>query len=164
MRRTRVLSFLAIALAILGFSASVASLIDFLSPEPAFCADSGCTTVRASAWAHPLGVPMPVLGIAFYAAMIALAFVARPRLRKLLAIAGGAWAIFLIALQAFVIDAWCKLCMIADPVAIAHAVVVVAGAATIRFTIRRGALALPAIGAVLLPLALWSRSAEPAAP
>jgi len=164
MGRPRVLGVIAMVLAIIGLAASIASLIDFLSPEAAFCSDSGCATVRQSTWAHPLGIPMPVLGVVFYGAMLALSFVARPRVRKLLAIGGAAWAIFLIALQAFVIDAWCKLCMIADPVAIAQAIVVVAGAATIRFTIWRGAIALPAIGAVLLPLALWARPAEPAAP
>ena len=36
----------------------------------------GCATVRASAWSHPLGIPMPAIGIAFFAAMIVLAFVA----------------------------------------------------------------------------------------
>jgi hypothetical protein len=107
---------------------------------------------------------MPIVGVAFYSAMIALGFVARPRLRKALAIAGGAWAIWLIALQAFVIDAWCKLCLIADPVTIALAIVVVAGASTIRFTIWRAALAIPAVGAVLLPLALWARPVAPVDP
>jgi uncharacterized membrane protein/protein-disulfide isomerase len=164
MEKRRVLGVSALALAIVGFAASIASLIDFMSSEPMLCSDSGCATVRQSVWAHPLGIPMPVLGVVFYGAMIVLAFLARPRLRKLLAIAGGAWAVFLIVLQAFVIEAWCKLCMIADPVAIAHAIVVVAGASAIRFTIKRVSIVVPVVGLLLLPLALWSHQAKPTAP
>src|SRR4051812_10424254 len=106
------LSIVALGAAVVGLGASVASLYDYLGPEPAFCAESGCATVRASAWSHPLGVPMPLLGIAFFVAAIALAFIDAPKLRKLLAVLGAVWAVLLISLQAFVIGAWCKLCMI----------------------------------------------------
>jgi protein-disulfide isomerase/uncharacterized membrane protein len=142
------LSFVALVLAVIGLGASVASLVDYLAAVPTFCAESGCATVRASAWAHPLGVPMPVPGIAFFAVMIALALVEWPRLRLGLALAGGAWAIVLIGLQAFAIGAWCKLCMIADPAAVALAVVVAAGACSVRW--KRAVLAIPALA---LPLA-----------
>jgi uncharacterized membrane protein/predicted DsbA family dithiol-disulfide isomerase len=145
------LSLAAAAVAAIGLAASVASLVDFLAPAPAFCADSGCATVRASPWAHPLGIPMPVLGIAYFAAMLALAVVSRPRLRRVLAIAGAAWAIALIAVQAFAVGAWCKLCMIADPAAIAGAALVLAGAGTVRV---RGALAGVVPAAAMLALLL----------
>ena len=112
----------------IGLGASVASALDFWTAEPAFCADAGCATVRSSAWAHPLGVPMPVLGVAYFALAIALVFVERPRLRRALALAGAAWATALIAVQAFAIHAWCKLCLIADPAAIGYALAVIAGA------------------------------------
>ena len=85
------LSVLALVLSLVGFGTSVASSIDYMAAQPTFCAESGCATVRASAWAHPLGVPMPLLGLGFFAAMIALAFVDRPRLRLVAAIAGAAW-------------------------------------------------------------------------
>jgi protein-disulfide isomerase len=155
----------ALALSIVGLAASIASAIDFFSPEPAFCAESGCATVRASAWAHPLGIPMPVLGLGFYALMVALAFVSRPRLRRVLAIAGAAWAVFLIALQAFAIGAWCKLCMIADPAAIGLALAVVAGASTVRPRLRTFALAGSTLAAALAALAVWNKPpvAEPPA-
>src|SRR5439155_101044 len=61
-------------------------------------------------------------------AMQALAVIARPKLRRALAIAGAAWALALIAVQAFAIGAWCKLCMVADPAAILGAAAVLAGA------------------------------------
>ncbi len=125
-------------------------MLDYLAVKPTFCAESGCETVRASAWAHPLGIPMPVFGLGFFAVMVALAFAPRPRLRMVLAIAGGAWALALIALQALVIGAWCKLCMIVDPIAILLAITIVVGAKTLKPSWRVGALAVPAIA--VLPI------------
>ena len=145
----------------IGLGASIASLVDYLGPSPSFCAEGGCATVRASAWSHPLGIPMPVLGIAFYAAALVLAFVAAPRARKVLAAGGAAWAVWLIGLQAFSIGAWCKLCLVADPAAILHAACVLAGAELVH--VRRRAIAVvPALGAVVGVLALWTHT--PAAP
>jgi uncharacterized membrane protein/2-hydroxychromene-2-carboxylate isomerase len=155
------LSLLALVLSLVGFGASLASLIDFMAAQPTFCAESGCATVRASAWAHPLGVPMPLLGLAFYGAMIALSFVERPRLRGVLAIGGAAWAIALIAIQAFVIGAWCKLCMIADPIAIVLALAVIAGARTLKPSLRIAGLAVPAIAALPLGFALLGHAPPP---
>ena len=111
-------SIAALAIAVLGLAASIASLIDYVGASATFCAETGCATVRESAWSHPLGVPLPVLGIAFSAAAAALVFVDAPRLRRVLAIAGAAVAMALIGVQALAIGAWCKLCLIADPAAI----------------------------------------------
>jgi uncharacterized membrane protein len=151
------LSIAALGLSVVGFAASVASAVDYLAPEPAFCAETGCATVRASWWSHPFGLPMPVLGVAFFATMVVLAFVERPRLRRALAIAGGAWAIGLIALQAFVIGAWCKLCLVVDPTAIALAGVVGAGASTMRLSRRSIAFAGAAMAATIALLVAWTR-------
>jgi len=165
--RARISTWGAVVSAVIGLGASIASLIDMMAPEPAFCAESGCATVRASAWAHPLGVPMPVIGIAFFALMLALAMpiarLDRPRVRRALAIAGAVGAIGLIAVQAFAIGAWCKLCMIADPSAIALAGFVLAGARTVRFAWWRAALAVPAVAATVVALGLIvSAASEPA--
>ena len=127
----------ALALSCLGLGASLASLVDYLAPVPTFCAASGCETVRASAWAYPLGIPMPVFGVVFFTAMIALAFVARPRLRLPLALAGAAWALVLVGVQAFVLGAWCKLCMVSDTSALALAIAIVAGAESLKLTAAR---------------------------
>lgn len=154
-------TIVALGLSVVGFAASIASAIDYMAPEPTFCAESGCATVRASAWAHPLGIPMPILGVGFFAMMIALAFVSRPRLRKVLAISGGVWAIGLIALQAFSIGAWCKLCLVVDPTAIALATVVAAGAGTMRLAVRPVAFAGAAMAATIAVLVAWTRPEEP---
>jgi protein-disulfide isomerase/uncharacterized membrane protein len=150
------LSLAALGFAIIGLGASLASLIDYAGAAPTFCAETGCATVRESAWAHPLGIPMPVIGVAFYLAALVLSFVDAPRLRRVLAITGAAWAVLLIILQAFVIDAWCKLCMVADPAAIGYALVVLAGATAVRFTTMRGFVTLPALLATVGLLALWT--------
>src|SRR5215510_7328108 len=99
--RSRALGFFALAFALVGLGASIASLVDYVTPAPTFCAESGCETVRNSAWAHPLGIPLPALGIAYFIAMSVLGFVARPRLRLALAALGGAVGVALILLQAF---------------------------------------------------------------
>jgi uncharacterized membrane protein/predicted DsbA family dithiol-disulfide isomerase len=157
-------SVLALALAVVGLAASVASLIDYLGASATFCAESGCNQVRESAWAHPLGIPMPVLGIAFFLAAIALCFAEAPRLRRALAIAGGAWALWLIGLQTFSIGAWCKLCMVADPAAILFAIVVLAGARALRFSIGHAFAIVPAVGVAVAVLAMITASAPPPAP
>jgi len=160
----RVRSAVAAVASLVGLAASVASLYDYVGPAPAFCAESGCATVRASAWAHPLGIPMPVLGILFFAVMLVLAFVERPKLRVALAATGAAWGVALIALQAFVIHAWCKLCLIADPAAIVTGLAVIAGARTVRFTWPRALAAVPAAAACVLALRLFAHTAAPPIP
>jgi uncharacterized membrane protein/predicted DsbA family dithiol-disulfide isomerase len=150
------LSVAAIGFAIVGLGASIASLIDYFGASPTFCAETGCATVRESAWAHPLGIPMPVLGVAFYLAALVLGFIEAPRLRRVLAVAGAAWAVLLIILQGAVIGAWCKLCMIADPAALGYAIAVLAGATALRFTPVRGLVTLPALLATVGLLALWT--------
>jgi protein-disulfide isomerase/uncharacterized membrane protein len=158
------ISLAALGFAVVGLGASIASLIDFLGASPTFCAEAGCAAVRESAWAHPLGVPMPVLGIAFFAAAIALAFVDAPRLRRALAIIGAVVAVLLIGVQAFSIGAWCKLCLVADPAAIGHAVAILGGATTLRFSIRRGLAIAPALLATVGVLALWAHEPPPPSP
>ena len=156
------LSVAALGVAVIGLGASIASLIDDFGATATFCAETGCATVRESAWAHPLGIPMPVLGVAFYAAALVLGFVDAPQLRRALAMTGATGAVFLIGLQGFVIGAWCKLCLVADPAAIGYALAVLAGATTLRFTIARGLAGLPALGLTVGALALWTHRAAPA--
>ncbi len=160
----RKLSIGALAATVVGLGASIASAIDDLGPKITFCSESGCQTVHQSAWARPLGVPMSLLGVGFFATMLALAFIEKRRLRTVLAIAGGVWAIWLIVLQAFVIDAWCKLCMVADPSAIVLAICVIAGARAFEPAWKRFAIVVPAIGAIVGGLALWTHDAGPPPP
>ncbi|HUQ07701.1 MAG TPA: thioredoxin domain-containing protein [Kofleriaceae bacterium] len=146
----RALPFLAIAITLVGLAASAASLADSLAPEPAFCAEGGCAMVRATAWAKPFGIPMPIFGIAFFATMLGLALAdsvvtahARlvARVRHAAAIASGLAGIGLVGIQAFAIGAFCQLCLVADVSAISLGVVVLA---TTGFT-RGGPRAWPTL-------------------
>ena len=68
-RAIRIITFGAVAAAMVGLGASVASMVDDLGQAATFCAETGCETVRSSAWARPLGIPMSLLGVAFYGAI-----------------------------------------------------------------------------------------------
>ncbi|MCX5746431.1 MAG: hypothetical protein NT062_28475 [Proteobacteria bacterium] len=78
---------------------------------------------------------------------------ARPCARRVVAITGAAWAVLLVGVQLFVIDALCKLCLIADGAAILHVVAVLAGARTLRWSWRALAIG-PGVVAVVGALAL----------
>lgn len=123
----RVVPYLAIAITLVGLAASAAALADALAPAPAFCAADGCAAVRASAWAKPLGIPLPVVGLGFFASLLALCLLELPRTRRAVAAAGALGALGLLALQVFAIGAWCTLCLVADLSALAVAALVVAG-------------------------------------
>lgn len=153
----------ALASAIVGLGASISSAVDWFAPAPAFCADVGCANVKSSAFSSVLGIPTPVLGIAFFAAAALLTFqgsTISKRARKPVAVAGGLVGVSLILVQAFVVHAWCKLCLVADLAGIAHAAAVLGGARSIRTSAARALLATPAVGAVVGALALWTRAPE----
>jgi uncharacterized membrane protein/protein-disulfide isomerase len=154
--RRRFAPLAATLLALAGLAASTAMLVDAVRPEPAFCALEGCAAVRDSAWSRPLGIPMPIFGMAFFAAALALTGAGADRARRLLAVAGAAGAIGLIALQGLVIGEWCAMCVAVDTIAIALAALMLTGRARPwpRAGGRRVALtAAIAVAAIALPFA-----------
>lgn len=146
----------AIALAAVGLGASIASALDYFAASPTFCAETGCATVRESAWSHPLGLPLPIVGVAFFGFALGLGFVRTRRMRLIVALLGGATAAALIAVQAFAVGAWCQLCLIADSAALGHALAVLAGAGAVRFSTARGLVTASGILAAVGGLALWA--------
>lgn len=163
----RITTYGALTAAVVGLGAAIASAIDDLGPAITFCAEAGCQTVKQSAWARPLGIPMSLLGVGFFLVMLGLTFAARPRARRVrlgLAIAGAAWAVWLIGLQAFSIGVFCKLCMVADPAAIVLAACVAGGARPLEPRAPRLVALVPALGATVLVLAAWTRHPTPEAP
>ncbi len=146
-------------LAVAGLALSAALLVDSLRPAPAFCAAGGCAEVRASAWAHPLGIPLPLVGLAFFALAALLTCAGgsgrADRARRVAAAIGAAGALGLLAVQGLAIGAWCRLCVATDLVALAHAAAVLSGrTAWPRVAGARAAVtALAAVAAVALPLA-----------
>lgn len=89
---------------------------------PMACVGDGCDAVRASEYAFLWGVPLPAYGVAMYLTLALLVFV-EPLLNAdlsrlgryaLLAISGFgfAFSLYLTALEAFVIRAWCFWCVV----------------------------------------------------
>jgi protein-disulfide isomerase/rhodanese-related sulfurtransferase len=117
MRKT--LSF---GLALLGLFDALYLLWSYAMPgRPMVCIGGGCDAVRASAYSSMWGVPMPVFGVAGYAALailIAGESLSSSRLawfvRYAVAAATGAgflFSMYLEYLQAFVIHAYCAWCI-----------------------------------------------------
>ena len=95
----------------------------YASPSrPMVCMGGGCDAVRASVFAYPMGVPMPVFGVAMYAGLALLIFadpMFQGRIRRAAAFAlagitglGLLFSLYLTGLEAFVIHAWCFWCVI----------------------------------------------------
>ncbi|MGH7443899.1 MAG: vitamin K epoxide reductase family protein [Longimicrobiales bacterium] len=85
------------------------------------CGTGGCETVQNSPWARFLGVPVPLLGLGGYGALLVTAmlgiqprFIADRRISIVLlaaALIGFAFSAYLSYLEAFVIHAWCRWCI-----------------------------------------------------
>ena len=120
----------ALLASIVGAAASAYLLVEYVTGQPGLClTGSGCDLVRASDFAYPLGVPLPLIGLLFYLAAIWLTLAdpdARPvaRIRAEVALLGlaGAGAIaslVLTGLEAFVIRAFCSWCLVQAAASIA---------------------------------------------
>ena len=118
--RARAIALLA---AIVGLGASVYLLVEYVTGQPGLClTGSGCDQVRASAFAYPLGIPMPLFGVAFYAvaALVVrrtldsrpIGFLAPTPALLAAAAAGLAVSTVLTAIEAFVIRAFCSWCLV----------------------------------------------------
>ena len=103
---------------LLALGVSAALTIDYLSRNPAFCGGtSGCGAVRRSGWGYLGGlVPMPALGLVAFAATLSLSLgpASLRRWSALAALVGAVLGAVLIAVQAFVVQRFCSLCMIVD--------------------------------------------------
>lgn len=90
-------------------------------------AEGGCSTVQASSWATFLGVPVPFIGVAGYAALFAVSMMgvsarasgerALAAMRLGLATIAFAFSLYLTAIEAFVLDAWCRWCVVSAVIA-----------------------------------------------
>ncbi len=113
---------ISLALSLLGLFDALYLLWTYISPSrPMVCIGGGCDAVRASAYAYPRGLPMPVFGVAGYV-LIILLIVAEPlvstalaRLTRYALACGTAFGLvfsaYLDYLQGFVIHAYCAWCV-----------------------------------------------------
>jgi uncharacterized membrane protein len=87
-------------------------------PDALICTSSGgCETVQQSSYAELAGIPVAVLGLVVYVAALALVVWDSDLARTAVAaigLAAVAFAVYLVVLQAFVIDAWCVWCLAND--------------------------------------------------
>lgn len=91
------------------------------------CGVGGCETVQTSRWAVFLGVPVPAWGVGGYALLLGLALAGlQPRLQSkrslsflLLGFGAAAFGFsaYLTALEAFIIHAWCRWCLVSAALA-----------------------------------------------
>lgn len=79
----------------------------------------GCETVQESDYAVIAGIPVALLGLLAYVAVLVLTAIDTPTTRlatAVIAVGGLGFAVYLIVIQAFVIDAWCVWCLVNDVV------------------------------------------------
>jgi protein-disulfide isomerase/rhodanese-related sulfurtransferase len=113
-----------LALSLLGLFDSTYLWWVYTSPSrPLVClGGGGCDAVRASTYAHLWGHPLPIFGVAMYAALALLVFsqplgLARwaPARRYLVATLSGCgflFSVYLTGLEGRVIHAWCAWCVV----------------------------------------------------
>jgi len=109
------------ALALGGVFISSYLLWSYTSPSrPMVCMGTGCDVVRASPFAHFLGLPTPVYGVVMYGLLALLVFAEAllpgpgAFLRLSAATVSGAGfltSLYLSGVEAFVIHAWCAWCV-----------------------------------------------------
>jgi uncharacterized membrane protein len=98
----------------------VAGYLTYVHYRPAalICTGSGgCETVQESSYAELVGIPVALLGLCAYHVVLALVAWDTDEARTAVAaVALGAvgFAVYLVTLQAFVIEAWCVWCLVND--------------------------------------------------
>jgi protein-disulfide isomerase/rhodanese-related sulfurtransferase/uncharacterized membrane protein len=114
--------YLLLAFSLLGLFDSLYLLWVYTSPSrPIVCLGTGCDAVRASSYARPFGVPMPIFGVAAYLVLGLLILAENLSSQRLgrtlqyavICISGGGFlfSLYLTALEKFVIHAWCAWCV-----------------------------------------------------
>ena len=120
------LSQLAIALAIIGLLVSIYMTIYKITSNDSMCIGSGdCKTVNASRYAEVYGIPVAVLGVAGYAAILAVLFLERrPGFFQQngtilffgLSLTGFLFTLYLIFVEVALIKAYCPFCITSQTV------------------------------------------------
>ena len=103
--------------------AAIAAYLSYthISDVSIICPTSGCATVQRSSYAELGPIPNAYLGVLGYVAILATAVSARPlavRAGAVLALAAAGFAMYLLIVQLFVIDAVCIWCAASDGVAL----------------------------------------------
>jgi len=123
---------LRIAIAVLALAgAAIAAYLTYAKYADATiaCSTGGCETVQSSEYAEILGLPIPILGLAGYLAILGTAFFAGETARLVgaaLALGGLAFSVYLLLVQIVAIGAFCQWCLASDVVMLLLAAAAVA--------------------------------------
>ncbi len=89
---------------------------------PLVCGVGSCEVVQMSRFAYLFGIPVALFGVAGFLALLVVslvglrsAFVGKPgptRLLVALSVGGAAFCLYLTYLEAFVLKAWCRWCIL----------------------------------------------------
>lgn len=109
-----------LAIAFFGLLLSGYLLMTYVSPVPLVCGpNGGCHAVRESTYAAFFGIPTPAYGVIFYFTLGILASLWDKKRQGyiywgLIALTSAGFAVsaFLTYLEAFVIYAWCRWCVV----------------------------------------------------
>ncbi len=114
-------------LALVALAISAALLVNHVRRNPSLCGfESDCQDVLESAYARPLGVPLPLVGLVLFAAVLGSSLWPAgwaTRLFRHSTLLAGAGGITLILLQLLVVQRLCRLCAIVDVAAVGMAIV-----------------------------------------
>lgn len=100
--------------------AGVAAYLTWVHYQPSRLAcfvSSGCETVQHSSYAELAGIPVALLGLVAYLVLLASAFARSPRAAgaaAAVAVAGLAFAAWLVYVQGWILHAWCSWCVTSD--------------------------------------------------
>lgn len=112
-------------IALVALAVCAALLMVYFRPETLLCGPGfDCDAVTSSPFSKVAGVPLPVIGMLAFAAMLACSLSSQPRwlrLMRFLALAGSVIGLTLIYLQAFVLHQMCPFCLVVDCCAIGAA-------------------------------------------
>jgi uncharacterized membrane protein len=115
------LTAISLALALGGIAVSAYLTLVHYRDDLLVCAVGGCHTVQKSPYAELYGVPVAILGLGMFAAMVALDLLRRIRsewaasitlITFALALTGTVFTIYLTYLELFVINAVCQWCVL----------------------------------------------------
>ena len=103
--------------ALVGLTASVMLLVDYLRPAPIFCDEGGgCDVIKHTPFAGVMGIPTPAFGVVAFALVLVLALTRGQTARAILLIVtsiGAGVALFLLNVQR-TYGVWCVFCVVVD--------------------------------------------------
>lgn len=121
-----------LAIAVVGLIVSGYLLALYTTGTPIPCGLHGaCEVVRNSSYASFFGIPTPAFGVIFYLILVVLAEMWQPKAGAryrwalwITATIGVSVSVFLTYIEAFVIHAWCRWCVVSALLTVAAFVVV----------------------------------------